>query len=137
MNSHLLPLFISYRKSGEKLIKNQANSSCVIMSRNSHHSVLQSIYITRRNLMLITPGALRVKKLIKWWIAGVSYNASSTYTVWALEKIQVSFIILFSIFSCFSDIYETNKLIMMIGHGSCYTQYIHTYINFIYPRILV
>ena len=32
MNSHLLPLFVSYRSSGEKLIKYQANSSCVIMS---------------------------------------------------------------------------------------------------------
>ena len=30
MNSHLLPLFISYRSSGEKLIKDKANSSCVI-----------------------------------------------------------------------------------------------------------
>ena len=32
MNSHSLPLFISYRSSGEKLIKYQENSSCVIMS---------------------------------------------------------------------------------------------------------
>ena len=32
LNSHLLPLAISYRISGEKLIKYQANSSCVIMS---------------------------------------------------------------------------------------------------------
>ena len=32
MNSHLLHLFISYRSRGEKLIKYQANSSCVIMS---------------------------------------------------------------------------------------------------------
>ena len=32
LNSHLLILFISYRSSGEKLIKYQANSSCVIMS---------------------------------------------------------------------------------------------------------
>ena len=32
MNSHLLPLFIFYRSNGEKLIKYQANSSCVIMS---------------------------------------------------------------------------------------------------------
>ena len=32
LNSHLLPLFIFYRSSGEKLIKYQANSSCVIMS---------------------------------------------------------------------------------------------------------
>ena len=32
LNSHSLPLFISYRSSGEKLIKYQANSSCVIMS---------------------------------------------------------------------------------------------------------
>ena len=30
--SSVLPLFISYRSSGEKLIKYQANSSCVIMS---------------------------------------------------------------------------------------------------------
>ena len=28
----LLPLFISYRSSGQKLVKYQANSSCVIMS---------------------------------------------------------------------------------------------------------
>ena len=32
MNSHLLPLFISYKSSGEKSIKYQADSSCVIMS---------------------------------------------------------------------------------------------------------
>ena len=32
MNSHLLPKFILYRISGEKLIKYQANSSWVIMS---------------------------------------------------------------------------------------------------------
>ena len=32
LKSHLLPLFISYGSSGEKLIKYQANSSCVIMS---------------------------------------------------------------------------------------------------------
>ena len=31
-NSRLLPLFIFYRSSGEKLIKYQANKSCVIMS---------------------------------------------------------------------------------------------------------
>ena len=31
-NSHLLLLFISYRSSEERLIKYQANSSCVIMS---------------------------------------------------------------------------------------------------------
>ena len=32
LNSHLLPLFISYRSSWEKLIKSKADSSCVIMS---------------------------------------------------------------------------------------------------------
>ena len=32
LNSRLLLLFISYRSSGEKLIRYQANSSCVIMS---------------------------------------------------------------------------------------------------------
>ena len=31
-NSHLLPLHISYRSSGEKLLKYQANSSCMILS---------------------------------------------------------------------------------------------------------
>ena len=32
MNSHLLALFISYRSSGEKLMKYQGNSSCLIVS---------------------------------------------------------------------------------------------------------
>ena len=32
LNSDLLPLLICYKSSGEKLIKYQANSSCVIMS---------------------------------------------------------------------------------------------------------
>ena len=32
LNSHLLPLFISYRSSGQMLINYQANSSCAIMS---------------------------------------------------------------------------------------------------------
>ena len=32
MNSHLFPLFICYRGSGEKLIKYQANSSRLITS---------------------------------------------------------------------------------------------------------
>ena len=32
LNSQLLPLLISYRSNREKLIKYQANSSCVIMS---------------------------------------------------------------------------------------------------------
>ena len=31
LNSHLLPLFISYKSRGKKLIKYQANSPCVIM----------------------------------------------------------------------------------------------------------
>ena len=43
LNSHLLPLFISYRDSGEKLIKYQGNSSsCVIMSIILMTTVLQS-----------------------------------------------------------------------------------------------
>ena len=32
LNSRLLPLFISYKSRGKKLIKYQANSPCVIMS---------------------------------------------------------------------------------------------------------
>ena len=56
LNSHLLPLFISYIGSGEKVKKFQANSSCVIMSiiLMNNWSVLQSMDSTRRNLMLIT-----------------------------------------------------------------------------------
>ena len=56
LNSHLLPLFISYRSSGEKLII-KISSKFILCDhvRNSHdHSVLQSIDISRRNLMLIT-----------------------------------------------------------------------------------
>ena len=45
----------------EKLIKYQENASCVILSSHDH-SVLQSIEITRRNLMLrITLRAKGVK----------------------------------------------------------------------------
>ena len=55
LNSHLLPLFISYRSRGEKLIKYQANFILCDHVRNTHdHSDLQSIDITRKNLMLIT-----------------------------------------------------------------------------------
>ena len=60
MNSHLLPLFISCRSSGEKLIKYQIKiiSSKLILCDHvpdSHgHSILQSIDITGRKLMLIT-----------------------------------------------------------------------------------
>ena len=47
INSHLLPLHISYRRSGEKLLKYQANSSSVIPSLILVHdsSVLKSIQI--------------------------------------------------------------------------------------------
>ena len=58
LNSYLLPLFISYRSSGKKLTKYQANSSLCDHVSNSHdHSVLQTVDIARRNLMLITLGA--------------------------------------------------------------------------------
>ena len=49
------PLFIYYRSSEEKLIKYQTKNILCDHVLNSHdHSVLQSIAITRRNLMLIT-----------------------------------------------------------------------------------
>ena len=55
LNSHLLLLFISYRFGGKKLIKYPVKSSFVIMSViPMTTTVLQSINITRRNLMLIT-----------------------------------------------------------------------------------
>ena len=56
LNSPLLPLFIAYRNSGEKLVKYQAISSCVIMFLILKITLsvlsLQSIDIPRRNLML-------------------------------------------------------------------------------------
>ena len=58
LNSHFKPLFISFRSNGEKLIKYQANSSCVIMSVILMSTLFikknKDIDITRRNLMLIT-----------------------------------------------------------------------------------
>ena len=56
LNSPLLPLFIAYRNSGEKLVKYQTISSCVIMFLILKITLsilsLQSIDIPRRNLML-------------------------------------------------------------------------------------
>ena len=56
LNSPLLLLFIAYRNSGEKLVKYQAISSCVIMFLILKITLsvlsLQSIDIPRRNLML-------------------------------------------------------------------------------------
>ena len=57
LNSHLLPLFIYHRSSGEKLIKNQANSYFVIMSVILMTTLFYKALIvhnTRRNLTLIT-----------------------------------------------------------------------------------
>ena len=63
MNSHLLPLLISYRSRGEKLIEYKAtDSSRVIISVSSdEHSVLQSSDIARRNLMLSLLGLKGLK----------------------------------------------------------------------------
>ena len=56
LNSPLLPLFNAYRNSGEKLVKYQTISSCVIMFLILKITLsilsLQSIDIPRRNLML-------------------------------------------------------------------------------------
>ena len=55
LNSNLLPLFISYRSIGEKLIKCKSKFILFDHVHNSHdHPVLQSIDITRRTLTLIT-----------------------------------------------------------------------------------
>ena len=59
MKSHLLPLFISYRSSGEKLIKYQANSSCVIMFVIFTSALFWSIDHTKRNSRLISPSVWR------------------------------------------------------------------------------
>ena len=50
----LNPRIIFYRSSGEKLIKSQANSSCVIMSVILMTALFnKALMVTRRNLMLI------------------------------------------------------------------------------------
>ena len=50
----LLHLYISYEKSGDKLLKYEANSSCVIVSLILLTTlILLNIDITRRNVMLI------------------------------------------------------------------------------------
>ena len=55
---YLLSLYISYKSSWEKLLKNLCNHV-----RNSHdRSVFQSIGITRRTLMLINLRAQRAKQ---------------------------------------------------------------------------
>ena len=62
LNSHLLLLFISYRGSGEKLIKISSKFIACDNIHNSHElSVLPSIDITWRNLMLITLRAMPLK----------------------------------------------------------------------------
>ena len=56
----LLPLFISYRSSWQKLIKKSSKFILYDHVPNSHdHSVLQSINITRGNLMLVILRALK------------------------------------------------------------------------------
>ena len=57
LKSHMLVLFISYRCSGENLIKYQANSSCVIMSVILMTTLFYKAFIIKkRNLVLITLG---------------------------------------------------------------------------------
>ena len=58
-------------------MKYQANSSCVIMSVIHDHSVLQSIDITKRNLMLIT---LRALNLLRAWISHCTFVNKKMYT---------------------------------------------------------
>ena len=53
MNSHSKPLFISFRSNGEKLIKYQANSPCVIMS-----VILMSTLFIKKTKTLILQGEI-------------------------------------------------------------------------------
>ena len=64
-------LFISHRSSEEKLIKYQANSSCMIMSIILMTTFMTTLFdkanidITRRNLILITLRAKGLKSIFK------------------------------------------------------------------------
>ena len=61
MNSHLLPLVISYRARGEADKISGKFFLCDHVPNSHDHYVLQSIDITWRNLMLITLRAMPLK----------------------------------------------------------------------------
>ena len=92
MNSHLLPLFISYRSSGEKLIKYQANSSCVIMS------VILTTTLFYKSLILHGE--------IWCWSLGVLF-----YYVWRIKYLLTFFF--------FVDIFDAPKLSQLCASWRC------------------
>ena len=84
MNSHLSPLFISYRCSWEKLIKYQVNSSCVIVSVILMTTLFYKALILRRNLMLITLRASRINIACASFVSCTyKYNNVVTMTIGA------------------------------------------------------
>ena len=85
----LLPLFISYRSSGEKLIKYQANSSCVIMS-----VILMTTLFYKA---LILQGEIWCWSLLRWCYTGrfvMTISAQHSVTTLLLhwfERLQYCF----------------------------------------------
>ena len=93
MKSHLSPLFISYRSSGEKLIKYQANSSCVIMFVIFTSALFWSIDHTRRNSRLISPSDWRSD------LQPLPCGLSSRSSLWCLSSnYKVNTVICFDIY---------------------------------------
>ena len=64
MNSLLLPLFISYRSSGEKLTKYQANLSCVIIF------FILMITLFYKALIHVSQGEIWYWSILRWCYTG-------------------------------------------------------------------
>ena len=91
MNSHLLPLFISYRSSGEKMIKYQANSSFLILCVILITALFYKALILQGEIWCLS--LLWLKRLTLTKITIVKPHR------FALIFISLMFLFLFSIFS--------------------------------------
>ena len=84
MNSHLLPLFISYRNGGEKLIKYQANSFCVITSVILMTTLFYKALILQGEIWCWSH--LSLKGLIRKLHTTLYFQARSRPFVWLLAR---------------------------------------------------
>ena len=96
LNSHLLPLFISHRSSREKIIKYQANSSCVIMSVILMTTLFYKALILQAEIWCWS--ILRLKGLIAhYWIAGISAKITLAGQISSIEiyteRIKLSLVV--------------------------------------------
>ena len=88
MNSHLLSLFIFYRSSGEKLIKYQANSSCVIMFVILMTTLFYKALILQGEIWCWSPLGLKGLK-------GRDVKKHCDTQIWATVLMVCSFVCLF------------------------------------------